>query len=193
MEIYIRHLQDFHLSAVKFRCVYRVFFRMESVRGKFWGQKEDPHLNHHLQQPLGYWKVLSHPKKYIQLFISCWYMSTTWEVNERGKRVEILWWSLTWWRYDRPDLHQKFNQMLEVKDAPEIITCKFTHIESLTLPAFQKLFNHKSAHSPQPMTVIMTRYWWPFAILVWVFHGILLPATCACVWYAKAIGVRCTS
>ena len=63
--------------------------------------------------------------------------------------------------------------MLEVKDAPEIITCKFTHIESLTLPAFQKLFNHKSAHSPQPMTV-MTRFWWPFAILVWVFHGILL-------------------
>lgn len=95
--------------------------------------------------------------------------TVTWKVKAQAfLKVETLWWSFTWWRYDRPDLHenmvlkwshckkldvicffcrvfyhlksrnQKLNQMLEVKDAPEIITRKFTQIESLTLPAFQK-------------------------------------------------------
>lgn len=188
MEIYIRHLPIFKIFTFRLWnwdvCIV-FFFVWNPWEVKNCGallpnwhrilrpKRGSKNLKHHLQQPLGYWKVLSHPKKYILNYYIVLIHGMTWEVNERRKRVETLWWSLTWWRYDRPDLHQKFNQMLEVKDAPEIITCKFTHIESLTLPTFQKLFNHKSAHSPQPMTV-MTRFWWPFAILVWVFHGILL-------------------
>ena len=97
MEIYIRHLQDFHLSAVKLRCLYRFFSYGIRERWKIGvqtsprmtlrilRQKEDPNLKHHLQQPRGYWKVLSHPKKYI---LNCYIVlihGTTWEVNERVK------------------------------------------------------------------------------------------------------------